>query len=127
MPAQKQAPAAIRATKKTAHLQSIVWHKLLGIEEQRMMSGRDGIEPANAQGIKVASMALILSSHDSPVVWRGPMKMAAIKQFIQDVNWGSLDLLLIDLPPGTSDEPLSVLQLIPDLTGAIIVTTPQEV
>ncbi len=55
------------------------------------------------------------------------MKMAAIKQFIEDVEWGELDFLIIDLPPGTSDEPLSVAQLIPDLAGAIIVTTPQEV
>lgn len=101
--------------------------KLLGIENQKLTQGSDGIEPANADGIKAASMALILSSRDSPVVWRGPMKMAAIKQFIQDVNWGSLDFLLIDLPPGTSDEPLSVLQLIPELAGAIIVTTPQDV
>lgn len=101
--------------------------KLLGIEDQKLMQGKEGIEPANAQGIKAASMALILSSRDTPVVWRGPMKMAAIKQFIQDVNWGDLDFLIIDLPPGTSDEPLSVLQLIPDLAGAIIVTTPQEV
>ena len=101
--------------------------KLLGIEDQKLMQGSEGIEPANAQGIKAASMALILSSRESPVVWRGPMKMAAIKQFIQDVNWGDLDFLIVDLPPGTSDEPLSVLQLIPDLAGAIIVTTPQEV
>jgi ATP-binding protein involved in chromosome partitioning len=101
--------------------------KLLGIEDQKLMQGPEGIEPADADGIKAASMALILSSRDSPVVWRGPMKMAAIKQFIQDVNWGDLDFLIIDLPPGTSDEPLSVLQLIPDLAGAIIVTTPQEV
>ena len=101
--------------------------KLLGIEEQKMRRGPEGIEPADAGGIKVASMALLLPSKDSAVVWRGPMKMAAIKQFIQDVNWGDLDYLIIDLPPGTSDEPLSVLQLIPDLTGAIIVTTPQEV
>ena len=101
--------------------------KLLGIEDKKLVSGAEGIEPANAGGIKAASMALVLSSRDSPVVWRGPMKMAAIKQFIQDVNWGDLDFLLIDLPPGTSDEPLSVLQLIPDLAGAIIVTTPQEV
>lgn len=101
--------------------------KLLGVEEQRLKQGREGIEPADAGGIKVASMALVLSSRDSPLVWRGPMKMAAIKQFVQDVNWGDLDFLLIDLPPGTSDEPLSVLQLIPDLAGAIIVTTPQEV
>ena len=101
--------------------------KLLGIEDQKLMQGSEGIEPADAQGIKAASMALILSSRETPVVWRGPMKMAAIKQFIQDVNWGDLDFLIVDLPPGTSDEPLSVLQLIPDLAGAIIVTTPQEV
>ncbi|MCX6678897.1 MAG: Mrp/NBP35 family ATP-binding protein [Methanothrix sp.] len=101
--------------------------KLLGIEEARLKQGTDGIEPAKADGIMVASMALILSSRETPVVWRGPMKMAAIKQFIQDVNWGELDFLLIDLPPGTSDEPLSVVQLIPELAGAIIVTTPQEV
>ncbi|MDQ1260907.1 MAG: ATP-binding protein involved in chromosome partitioning [Euryarchaeota archaeon] len=101
--------------------------KLLGIEEAKLKQGPEGIEPAKAEGIKVASMALILTSRETPVVWRGPMKMAAIKQFIQDVNWGDLDFLLIDLPPGTSDEPLSVVQLIPDLAGAIIVTTPQEV
>ena len=101
--------------------------KLLGIEDARLMQGQEGIEPAKADGIKAASMALILTSRDSPVVWRGPMKMAAIKQFIQDVNWGDLDFLLVDLPPGTSDEPLSVVQLIPELAGAIIVTTPQEV
>ena len=101
--------------------------KLLGIEDQGLVQGADGIKPADAGGIKVASMALVLSRQDSPVVWRGPMKMAAIKQFIQDVTWGGLDYLIIDLPPGTSDEPLSVAQLIPDLSGAIIVTTPQEV
>lgn len=101
--------------------------KLLGIEDMRLTQGPDGIRPPEADGIKAASMAFVLSSRDSPVVWRGPMKMAAIKQFIQDVDWGELDFLLIDLPPGTSDEPLSVVQLIPDLTGAIIVTTPQEV
>lgn len=101
--------------------------KLLGIEDQRMKPGQDGIIPGDADGIKVASMALILSSKESAVVWRGPKKMAAIKQFIQDVDWGDLDFLLVDLPPGTSDEPLSVVQLIPDLAGAVIVTTPQEV
>ncbi len=101
--------------------------KLLGIEDARLKQGPEGIEPAQAEGIKAASMALILTSRDTPVVWRGPMKMAAIKQFIQDVNWGDLDFLLVDMPPGTSDEPLSVVQLIPELAGAIIVTTPQEV
>ncbi|VVB72733.1 Iron-sulfur cluster carrier protein [uncultured archaeon] len=101
--------------------------KLLGIEDLKLTQGEEGIEPVSSDGIKAASMALVLSRRASPVVWRGPMKMAAIKQFIQDVNWGDLDFLIIDLPPGTSDEPLSVLQLIPDLAGAIIVTTPQEV
>ncbi len=101
--------------------------KLLGIEDQRMTPGEEGIIPGDANGIKVASMALVLSSKESAVVWRGPKKMAAIRQFIQDVDWGDLDFLLVDLPPGTSDEPLSVVQLIPDLTGAVIVTTPQEV
>ena len=100
--------------------------KLLGIEDAKLMQGLEGIEPARSEGIKAASMALILSSRETPVVWRGPMKMAAIKQFIQDVNWGDLDFLLIDLPPGTSDEPLSVVQLIPELAGAIIVTTPRR-
>ena len=101
--------------------------KLLGIEDQKMMAGPCGLEPADAVGIKVVSMALLLKSRDSPVVWRGPMKMAALKQFVSDVNWGDLDFLLVDLPPGTSDEPISVSQLITGLDGAIIVTTPQEV
>jgi len=101
--------------------------KLLGIEDQKMMAGSERLEPADAAGIKVVSMALLLKSRDSPVVWRGPMKMSALKQFVSDVNWGDLDFLLVDLPPGTSDEPISVAQLISGLDGAIIVTTPQEV
>lgn len=101
--------------------------KLMGIENVRLTSGPDGIEPANAGGIKVVSMALILTKKETAVVWRGPMKMAAIKQFVSEVNWGDLDYLIIDLPPGTSDEPISLVQLIPDLSGAVVVTTPQEV
>ncbi len=101
--------------------------KLIGIENQHITAGRDGIEPANADGVKVISMAFLLESRDSAVVWRGPMKMAALKQFLSEVNWGDLDFLLVDLPPGTSDEPISIVQLIPELDGAIIVTTPQEV
>lgn len=101
--------------------------KLLGAEKSRLVGGPAGIEPVESKGLKVISMAFALSSTDSAVVWRGPMKMAAIKQFLSDVNWGSLDFLIIDLPPGTSDEPLSVVQLLPDLSGAVIVTTPQEV
>ncbi len=101
--------------------------KLLGIEDQKMMAGPEGLEPADAAGIKAVSMALLLKSRDSPVVWRGPMKMSALKQFVSDVSWGDLDFLLVDLPPGTSDEPISVAQLVSGLDGVIIVTTPQEV
>jgi Mrp family chromosome partitioning ATPase len=101
--------------------------RLLGIEDIRLHSGPEGIEPADADGIKVVSMALLLEKKISPVVWRGPMKAAAIKQFLSDVNWGDLDFLIVDLPPGTSDEPMSLVQLIPDLSGALVVTTPQGV
>jgi len=101
--------------------------KLLGIEDQKLKASPYGLEPAQASGIKVASMALIIKSRDSPVIWRGPKKMAAIKQFISGVNWGELDFLIVDLPPGTSDEPITAIQLITNLSGAIVVTTPQEV
>jgi Mrp family chromosome partitioning ATPase len=73
------------------------------------------------------SIALLIQDQDSPIIWRGPLKMAAIKQFLSDVDWGNLDYLIIDSPPGTGDEPLSTCQLIPDITGAVIVTTPQDV
>jgi len=101
--------------------------KLMGVEDKKVRPGDEGIEPVDADGVKVMSMALLLESRDSAVVWRGPMKMGALKQFLSEVNWGDLDFLLVDLPPGTSDEPISAVQLIPDLDGAIIVTTPQEV
>ena len=100
---------------------------LLGVEGERLSAGPAGIDPVDSRGVKVISMAFALSDSGSAVVWRGPMKMAAIKQFLSDVSWGDLDYLIIDLPPGTSDEPLSVVQLLADLTGVVIVTTPQEV
>ncbi|MFX1294215.1 MAG: Mrp/NBP35 family ATP-binding protein [Promethearchaeota archaeon] len=102
--------------------------KMLGIKQHVPSVGKYGIMPAiGPLNMKVMSMAFLLSNPDTPVIWRGPMKMAAIKQFITDVNWGELDYLIADLPPGTGDEPLSILQLIPNITGVIIVTTPQEV
>jgi Mrp family chromosome partitioning ATPase len=73
------------------------------------------------------SMAFLIQDPDSPVVWRGPMKMGALRQFLADVKWGELDFLIIDLPPGTGDEPLTIAQLIPEADGAIVVTTPQDV
>jgi Mrp family chromosome partitioning ATPase len=75
---------------------------------------------------KVMSMAFLTESPDEPVIWRGPMKMSAVRQFLADAEWGELDYLICDLPPGTSDETLDILQLIPD-ENIIVVTTPQEV
>jgi len=79
------------------------------------------------KNLKIISTASIMDDPDAPIIWRGPLKMKLIKQFLTDVNWGQLDYLIIDSPPGTGDEPLSVIQLIGDVDGAIIVTTPQEV
>ena len=76
--------------------------------------------------LKVMSMAFLTLSPDEPVIWRGPMKMSAVRQFLGDAEWGDLDYLICDLPPGTSDETLDILQLIPD-ENVIVVTTPQEV
>ncbi len=80
-----------------------------------------------APGLKVMSIGVLLQGKDEAVIWRGPLKMGVIRQFLRDVDWGDLDYLVIDSPPGTGDEPLSVVQLIPDLDGAVIVTTPQDI
>ncbi|HOB17268.1 MAG TPA: Mrp/NBP35 family ATP-binding protein [Candidatus Methanoculleus thermohydrogenotrophicum] len=103
--------------------------KMLGIEGARLQS-YDGkvIEPVRVTGnLAVVSMAFLLPERNTPVIWRGPMKMAAIRQFLEDVNWGDLDYLVVDLPPGTGDEALTIAQLAPNIAGAVIVTTPQEV
>lgn len=88
--------------------------------------GQD-IMPVLVGDVKVMSIGFILQNQNDPVIWRGPMKMKMIQQFLQDVRWGDLDYLIIDCPPGTGDEPLSVCQLIKNPTGAVIVTTPQDV
>ncbi len=101
--------------------------KMLNIENERLVGGDDGMIPIIVPPhLKVISMAFLIEDRDTPVIWRGPLKMQAIRQFIGDVNWGDLDYLIIDLPPGTGDEPLSIAQLIPG-GNSIIVTTPQEV
>ncbi|KPJ84932.1 MAG: hypothetical protein AMS17_15245 [Spirochaetes bacterium DG_61] len=102
--------------------------KMLGIERSRLSVSTQGLEPVEVVTyLKAVSISLILESQDEPVIWRGPLKMATIKQFLSDVHWGELDYLIVDSPPGTGDEPLSICQLIPELSGAIIVTTPQDV
>jgi ATP-binding protein involved in chromosome partitioning len=102
--------------------------KILGVKGQRLQSATDGIFPAvGPLGIKVVSMDFLLPNDETPVIWRGPLKMKAIQQFLSDISWGELDFLFIDLPPGTGDEPLSVMQLLPNMDGVVIVTIPSEV
>ncbi len=102
--------------------------KMLGIEQMALVGDGKKIQPAlYAFNLKVVSMGFLLKDNQSPVIWRGPLKMGAIKQFLEEVEWGELDFLIIDSPPGTGDEPLSIAQLIKDIDGVIIVTTPQEV
>ncbi|RLG25460.1 ATP-binding protein [Methanosarcinales archaeon] len=102
--------------------------KMLGIEDEQPDVSEEGIIPFFVPPrVKVMSIAFLLQDKDTPVVWRGPLKMGVIKQFLTDVLWGDLDCLIADLPPGTGDEPLSVAQLIPGIDGAIVVTTPQDV
>jgi len=102
--------------------------KILGIKGQKLQGGPPGIFPAiGPLGMKVVSMDFLLPSDESPVIWRGPLKMRAIQQFLSDIVWGELDFLFIDLPPGTGDEPLSVMQLLPEMDGVVIVTIPSEV
>ncbi len=101
--------------------------KMLGIEDSKLAAEGNAIVPAiSRNGMRIVSTAFILDSRDSPVIWRGPMKMQVINQFLGQVAWGKLDYLIIDLPPGTGDESLSIAQQIPR-ASAIIVTTPQEV
>ncbi len=104
--------------------------KMLGCEDGILMSENEGktFYPVEARpNLLVMSLAFAIKDPDSPIVWRGPMKTAAIRQFLAQAEWGQLDYLLIDSPPGTGDEQLTVVQTIKELTGTIIVTTPQEV
>jgi len=102
--------------------------KMLGLHGQRLPTSPAGISPAlGPMGIKVVSMDFLLPSEESPVIWRGPLKMKAISQFLSDIVWGELEFLFIDLPPGTGDEPLSIMQLIPEMDGVVIVTIASEV
>jgi len=102
--------------------------KMLDLKGKTLISGPGGMlfPVVGKLGIKVVSMDFLLPNDEAPVIWRGPLKMRAIQQFLSDVTWGDLDYLLVDLPPGTGDEPLSVMQLIPNLDGVVIVTMPSE-
>lgn len=105
--------------------------KLLNMEEARAIAGNDALDPVKVPCgnaiLNVMSIGFLLPKRDDAVIWRGPMKYGVIKQFLKDVEWGELDYLVVDSPPGTGDEPLSVAQLIENADGAVIVTTPQQV
>jgi ATP-binding protein involved in chromosome partitioning len=102
--------------------------KMLGIRDQKLHGTpeRGVIPPTDPLGIKVISMDFLLDE-ELPVIWRGPLKMKVISRFLYDIDWGELDFLLVDLPPGTGDEPLTIMKRIPNIKGVVIVTIPSEV
>jgi ATP-binding protein involved in chromosome partitioning len=102
--------------------------KMLGIKKEAKLDGAFWINPVTTQsGIKALSVALFWPGDMTPVMWRGQAKSRTIRQLLSAAKWGGLDFLLVDLPPGTGDEPIAILKSIPDLDGVVIVTTPQEV
>jgi len=101
--------------------------RMLGLKGMLGMSKNNKLDPMKySNNLKVVSIESLIASKDDAIIWRGPLKYSAIRQFIGEVEWGELDFLIIDSPPGTGDEPLTVAQIISD-AKAIIVTTPQEV
>ncbi len=100
---------------------------MLNLEGARAQASGNSILPVEMAGLKVMSLGFLLENKDSAIIWRGPMKMGVIEQLLRDVEWGELDYMIIDSPPGTGDEPLSVVQLIGKMDGAVMVTTPQDV
>ena len=102
--------------------------KILGIEKEIVQIIGNILLPIEMIGnLKVMSIGFLLPRSDDAVIWRGPMKYQMIKQFLKDVQWGNLDFLVVDSPPGTGDEPLAIVQLLEGADGAVVVTTPQEV
>ena len=101
--------------------------KMLNLENKRLLIKDNQITPIKvSKNLKVMSMAFLLDKKDA-LVWRGPMKHNVIKQFIEDVDWEDLDYFIVDFPPGTGDEAISISQLVKDITGSIVISTPQEV
>ncbi len=102
--------------------------KILNLEGRTVGGMLDAILPVEVgTNLKVMSIGFLLPHTDDAVIWRGPRKYHMIKQFLKDVEWGQLDFLIIDSPPGTGDEPLAIIQLLETADGAVVVTTPQEV
>lgn len=124
--------ASLALSGKTVGLLDVDIHgpsvpKMMGLEGMQVVNFEGQIVPIEVGNMKVVSIGFFLPHPDDAVIWRGPMKIGVIKQFLKDVEWGELDYLIVDSPPGTGDEPLSVCQYLPDADGAVIVTTPQDV
>jgi ATP-binding protein involved in chromosome partitioning len=104
--------------------------KMVGIKTKMrdILHGSHGIDPvATPQGLKVMSVALIWPTDMTPIMWRGQYKARVLRQFLSSIKWHELDFLLVDLPPGTGDEPITIMKSIPQLDGLVVVTTPQEI
>lgn len=100
--------------------------RLLNVTDQKVESNELGMQPVkSAEGIKIMSLNLLMPDEEQPVIWRGPIISNVVKQFWKDVYWGDLDYLIIDMPPGTADVALTVMQSIP-INGMVMVTTPQD-
>ncbi len=100
--------------------------QLFGIKNKKHQAINEKIQPFLVDNIKLVTTAGFIDDESQPLIWRGPLKISLIKQFLKDVDWGELDYLVIDSPPGTGDEPLTIGQMVPGLSGIVIVTTPQE-
>jgi len=101
--------------------------KVLNLEGTSLQTDGEILYPVEvSENLKVMSIGFLLANDDDAVIWRGPRKYNMIKQFLKDVDWGELDFLIVDSPPGTGDEPIAIVQLLENADGAIIVTTPQE-
>jgi len=102
--------------------------KMLGLEGAKLRGSEEGMLPVDySDSLKVMSIGFILRDQKDAVIWRAPLKHKLIRDFLTDVKWGELDYLIVDSPPGTGDEPISVMQLLENADGAVIVTTPQDV
>jgi ATP-binding protein involved in chromosome partitioning len=97
-------------------------------EMRDVLHGSHGIDPVVTEhGLKVMSVALIWPTDMTPVMWRGQYKARVLRQFLSSIKWHEMDFLFVDLPPGTGDEPITIMKSIPDLDGLVVVTTPQEI
>jgi ATP-binding protein involved in chromosome partitioning len=101
--------------------------KMSGLQCEKIKIENHRMIPVEIGNLKVMSIGFMINAENDPLIWRGPMKTTIIRQFIEDVKWGELDFLIVDCPPGTGDEPLSVIQVLGKVDGAVIVTTPQDV